>query len=278
LKRFFQPKLKVVSFKHGYDEAFQKQNGFDHTKLKKDLFYRAMKWSSGVVDQSVAISEGLGSFLVKGGIVPDSKLEVIHYGFDYSHITIDPTYDQKYRYASNQLVIIGRLVTVKQHDKVIELLPDIHKVLPDLSLVIVGAGEKEEYLKQLVKQLQLTDIVHFEGFKTNTHDYIAASDIMLVPSSAEGFGAVILEGWNNKKPVIAFNVPAPNEIIIHEKNGLLIKPFDAQELKEGILRLLQDKSLTKQFGENGYQLLQEKFSLNAMISKTVRIYERVLTT
>lgn len=276
IRKFLQPRMKLVSVKHGYDEGFQKRYGFDHTKLTKDTFYKIAKFSNKYMVQSAAISHGLEELLTRGNLIDPAKIQTIHYGFDFSKAVVDKNASARYRLSSNQLVIVGRLIPVKQHHLVIELLPEIKKVVPDIKLVLVGTGDEEKKLQDLVEQLGVTDCVHFAGFQTNIHDYIYHSDISLVPSSAEGFGVVILEAWHNIKPVIAFDVPAPNEIIEDGKDGFLVKPFDKKELLDRILLLLQNKTLAEEMGQAGYNKLQQYFTMDVMLEKTLAMYQRAL--
>ena len=194
--------------------------------------------------QSAAISYGLADLLSKGNLIDPSRIQTIHYGFDFSKAVVQKDAADKFRLSNNQMVIVGRLIPVKQHHLVIELLPQIRQQFPDVKLVLVGTGDEEQNLRDLAGELGVKDCVHFAGFQTNIHDYIYHSDISLVPSSAEGFGVVILEAWHNAKPVIAFDVPAPNEIIEDGKDGFLVKPFDKNELLDRILLLLQNKKLS----------------------------------
>ena len=275
VKLLYRPKAKIVSLKHGFGKGGQTSYRFDIAP-PKDNYYYISRFANRFMDRTAAISEGLAERLKKGKLTDPAKLEVIHYGFDFSGIQIDPKAAAKYRYSNNQLVIVGRLIGVKQHHLVINELPEIRKVIPDIKLVLVGNGMLEDELKALVAEKGLEDVVVFEGFKRNIHDYIAASDVSILPSSAEGFGIVILEAWHNRKPVIAFDVPAPNEIIRDKVDGLLIPPFDGTKLREGIIMLLQDKEKAIQMGNAAYQRLQQTFALDVMLDKTVKWYQRAL--
>lgn len=275
VKLLYRPKAKIVSLKHGFGKGGQTSYRFDIAP-PKDNYYYISRFANRFMDRAGAISEGLAGRLIKGKLTDPDKLEVIHYGFDFSGIQIDLEANKKYRYSENQLVIVGRLIGVKQHHLVINELPEIRKVIPDIKLVLVGNGMLEEELKALVREKDLEDVVIFEGFRRNIHDYIAASDVSILPSSAEGFGIVILEAWHNKVPVIAFDVPAPNEIIRDGVDGLLIPPFDGDKLREGIIALLQDKETTRKMGDAAFQRLQETFALDVMLDKTVNWYNRAL--
>jgi glycosyltransferase involved in cell wall biosynthesis len=118
--------------------------------------------------------------------------------------------------------------------------------------------------------------VVFTGFSTNIHNYLKCSDLEILPSSAEGFGIVILEAWHSEIPVIAFDVPAPNEIITDGEDGYLIPPFDKEILKEKIIYLLKNKDIAKNMGKAGKKKLETQYTMEIMLSKTIAMYKRVL--
>lgn len=275
LRSFTKLPFKLVSVKHGYDEGFQKRNGFDHKRLTKDRFFRISKYANSKMDRSAAISEGLADLLVKGSLIPRDKMDVIHYGFDFKDKKLSANISI-YRYGHPQLIIVGRLIPVKQHSLVIQVLPALIKKYPELKLVLVGAGELEEPLKKQVQENNLGEAVIFAGFQSDIHDFIAASDLMLVPSSAEGFGVVILESWHNKVPVIAFDVAAPNEIIDDGVNGFLVKPFDMNKMAEKIMQLLDQPDMCRQLGQAGFDKLQQTFTMDVMVNKTIALYKKAM--
>lgn len=277
VKKIYNSRAKFIGVYHGFDEAILQDGGFDPQKIKKNAYYYISRFSSKQHDYCACISYGLEHFLLGAGIVPQGKLRVIQYGFDFSGVEHSENYLQ-YRYSDSQLVIVGRLVQYKQQHMVIEVFPELKKQFPNIKLVLVGDGEMKEQLQTRVKNLGLSDHVTFAGFVTNTHDYIAASDIMLVPSRSEGFGIVLLEGWHNKKPLVAFDVPAPNEIIISGENGFLIPPFDLHSLAEHIAKLLSQPQLAKRMGQNGYDRLNTQFTTQRMLENTIDMYNAVLQT
>ena len=94
---------------------------------------------------------------------------------------------------------------------------------------------------------------------------------MIIPSSAEGFGLVVLESWFHAKPVIAFDVPAINEIIDHKKNGLLVKPFSRANLVKAIKSLLKDKDMLCKFGKAGQEKQKNIYDIKIMAKKTLSV-------
>lgn len=277
VKKFLIPSLKLVSVKHGYDEKYQQKYGFDPKYLKKDIFSILTKWSSAYMDKVVSISYGLQNLLVKGGLASSEKTMVIPYGFDFDDI-VEQTKPGELRYGDPQIIIAGRLVPVKQHHLVLKIMPQLIKNFPNIQLVIVGAGPIEDELKQMSHDLNIDDHIRWEGFRSNMHDYIRDSDLMVLPSSAEGFGLVVLEAWQHEKPVMAFDVPAPNEIISDKENGRLVKPFDTQSLFDAINEVLSDTIMLEAMGKQGYLTLKEKYSLNAMCDETIHLYKHIIAS
>lgn len=275
IKRWFMPGLKIVSTKHGYGETFQQKYGLNPLKLNKDLRYRLTKWAAASSDRIVSISQGLHDFYTGGGMVESEKALVIPYGFNFDDV-VERTQSGDLRFGEQQIVIVGRLVSVKQHNLVLSIMPALVARFPFLQLVNVGAGPLEQELKRESEVLGIQQYVRWEGFQNSVHDYVRDSDIMVLPSSAEGFGLVILEAWHHSKAVVAFDVPAPNEIICHGRTGCLVKPFDTNELFEAICNLFSQPHEMQRMGEAGNEVLKAKYSLASMTAKTLGLYEQVV--
>lgn len=278
-KRFLVPDARLISMVHGHDGgtvSFQQNPGFDLRFSKRDLFYGLSKLSAAYADHVIAISKGLGDFLVKAGIVPAAKMQVIPYGADFSAAEYGP--EGRFRRSGRQLVIVGRLVPYKGHSYVLGIMKDLLSEFPDVSLVIVGAGTMKAALQKTARRLGISDHVHFEGFQLNVHNYFRDSDVAIVPSVCEGFGMTALEAWHNKLPVVAFDVPALNEIIVDGVNGYLVPPFDSDILRERVARLLINPALREEMGSRGHTRLKEVYSIARMADATLSAYQEVLTS
>ena len=275
VKCLFLPKLRLVSVKHGYEEAYQTRHGLDPSHVRLSLSFLAHRGSARYADAVISISSALASFYVMTNMVHQDKMLTIPYGFDFSKIKSDPTLE-KYRFSPLQLVVVGRLVPVKQHHVFLPVLAKLVEKFSTLSVVMVGDGPCREALLLQTKHLNLCQHVHWVGFKNNAHDYIQGSDLMVVPSSAEGFGLVVLEGWYHKKTVVAFDVPALNEIIVSEKDGILVKPFNTDELFDALCHLLENDERRQELGAAGHKKLLNDYTLESMIERTIAVYETVV--
>lgn len=275
IKTFLNRKLKVVSTKHNYDEGYMNQFGFDPKGLKWTQRYYFLSYlAEKKMDFSITISEGLYNLYDKGKITPKDRLRAIPYGFDLPDF--DPPETSDCRLAPQQLIIVGRLLPLKGHKFVINIMPLLLKVFPELKLVIVGDGEEKENLRKLVASKELQEQVVFAGYQKNVLEWMNYSDIVLIPSTSEGFGIVILEANNSRTPVIAFDVPAPNEIVIHGETGLLVPPFDLEILEEEILHLLRHPEKGNMMAEKAYDRLKSYFTSDRMTREIIEVYRQVL--
>ena len=263
----------IVSTKHGYDELFISKYGFDGTKVKHNLYYKLCKLSEKKIDNTFAVSNGLKQLFIDSGISNPEKIRTIHHGFDLPGI--ENKVNSEYRFSTNQLILLGRIIPFKGHMMALKALVEIKKEITDFKLIIIGHGDKEliDKLKGFIKENNLTENVEFLGYKSNVYDYLVNSDVMLVPSIAEGFGLVFLEAMNANLPIVGFNVPATNEIVKHEKTGVLIDSYDTKQMAESIIELMNNKLLREKLSNGAKERLLSYFCLDRMVTETIQFYK-----
>jgi glycosyltransferase involved in cell wall biosynthesis len=271
-KLLFNRKLKIVSTKHGYEEAFMMEHGLDHTKINKNFYYFSAYFAEKLINRSYAISKSLRSLYIKSRICNSTKLDLIYTGFDYPTISLSETK----RYSNCQLVIAARLTKLKGHIFAFNALKILKLKFPDIVLLVIGTGKLQDELKRKAEELGIEKNVIFLGFQKNPREWMAVSDVVIFPSIAEGFGLVAIEAFSVKKPVVAFDVPAINEIVIHNETGLLAKPLDSQNLAENIESLLTDPNLRKLLTDKAFQSLTCFFNQRRMMEELEGFYKRVI--
>lgn len=108
---------------------------------------------------------------------------------------------------------LARLVKNKDHESLLKAFALIKPYCPDAKLVIMGAGELEQHLKQHAKSLSLDKDIVFTGFIKNGFSYMKAFDCFVLSSIQEAFGLVLLEAMIAKLPVIATRVNGIPEVV-----------------------------------------------------------------
>lgn len=275
IKKFFLPELVVVSTKHGYEESYNNDYGFDPAFVKKNLYYRLSRFSEQMVNRSFAISDGLRNFFVQAGISEATRLDRIHYGFDMNYNVSDSD-ESTYRLSTPQLVLAGRLVGFKGHRYALEALLLLKYKYPLIKLLIIGVGELEQTLKEKVEELQLQEHVIFLGFQSSVQAYMQHSDVVLIPSIAEGFGVVFLEAINQQKAIAAFDVAAGNEILGNDYVHLLTKPFDVSAYAATIDKMLTQPEYIKDPIIRAKERLLDYFTIDRMVTEITQFYKLVM--
>lgn len=174
-------------------------------------------------------------------------------------------------------VMVARMHPVKNHKTLIEAFKLLKNKYNDVKLLLVGDGELETEIKALVDKMGLVDSIIFAGYRDNTLDYYNAANISILTSFSEGGTPplVILEGGLVKRSVIASRV-GDLEDIINNKVGLLVDPKSPQDVFEKMEYAYLNKSEVNNMGQELYNLVVSKFSLERFWSNYKNIYNNIL--
>jgi phosphatidylinositol alpha-1,6-mannosyltransferase len=147
-------------------------------------------------------------------------------------------------------------------DKVIELLPEIQKQVPDIHYMIVGDGSDLNRHKELAERLGVAERVSFMGFLEDEalHACYRDADLFVMPSTGEGFGFVFLEAMQYGKPVVAAACTAVPEVVVDGVSGVLVERNNPAQLLDAIIRLCRDRSLRERMGTAGRERLYQHFT------------------
>jgi len=147
------------------------------------------------------------------------------------------------------------------------LLLSIKKIIAKipLKLYIGGDGELLEYYQGLVKDNGLEKVVFFLGRLTDEQviAYFNSCDVFTLPSisaAQEGFGLVAVEAMACKKPLIVSEIVGTAKDVKEHQAGIVIPPKDVDALAQALEYILTNKSKAQEMGNNGYQLVINKYN------------------
>jgi len=225
-------------------------------------------------DETICVSNAVRETLVDHYLYPDDKITTIHNGVDLNHygrrversngvretLKISPQDDL--------LVCVSRLDRVKTVDLLLRALAIVCKEHPSCKCVIVGDGELNNALRSMSMELGLSPSVIFVGHAQDVRPYLAAGDIFVLPSSRiEGLPLVLLEAMASGLPCIAADVGGNKEVVLHERNGLIVRPGSVNELARAITYLLSHKQQRVEMGANGRETVQAHFDIEGTMTK-----------
>jgi GalNAc-alpha-(1->4)-GalNAc-alpha-(1->3)-diNAcBac-PP-undecaprenol alpha-1,4-N-acetyl-D-galactosaminyltransferase len=212
----------------------------------------------------------------KGVIAQTEKAKQIYTSFyRHSNITVIGNPIRKIQIGEeviereNIVLMVGRLISSKHQDKLIELFVKINN--PEWKLVIVGYDHLKQNhllrLQELVKELGAEDRIVLAGKQSNVERYYLQSKIFAFTSSSEGFPNVIGEAMSAGLPVVSFDcVAGPSEMIADNENGFLIPLFDYDLFQIKLSSLMEDNATRLDFGLNAEKSIQ-MFSVESIGEK-----------
>ena len=109
----------------------------------------------------------------------------------------------KYNWQDKTVIAhVGRFTEAKNHLRLLEIFSQIRKYLNNAILVLLGDGELENSVREKVKELNLTQYVHFMGNHADVNRWYQAFDLFLMPSIWEGLPVVAIEAQTASLPCI----------------------------------------------------------------------------
>ncbi len=146
-----------------------------------------------------------------------------------------------------------------------------HKDLNGYRFIFVGGGTLLDKLKERAKG---RDNIIFKGWldSDKVAELYKSSDVLILPSYAEGFANVISEALNYRMPIISTNVGGVSESVKENYNGFLIEPKNSFQLYKSIRRLGDSRELRELFSKNSEKILIKNHSINRNCNKLFRLF------
>lgn len=209
--------------------------------------------------------------------VQSRAVEVIPTGVEFHPLVVDRA-RARARYGlppeSPILVYVGRLAREKNLNLLLEMLPPVHRQVPDILLWLVGGGNAEEFLRRQVQQRGLLQTVRLQGRVPHEHisEVYSAADLFVFPSVTETQGLVLWEAQAHGLPCVVVNEGGGPESVRDGVDGILV-PNNAEAFAQAVIRLLQDESLRQQMGQNA--LRAPRRTPREMAQQVLEVYRRV---
>jgi L-malate glycosyltransferase len=245
--------------------------------LREDKHHVAYRLMSRFPDRVFAVSEEVRQHCVVVDRIDASRVQTIYNGID---VTLwDATSKPPKRAGELVVATVGNIRRVKGHDIFIKAAASIVSRFPNVSFSIAGDVLEPAYfaeLQELVRDLGLSNHLHFAGGVTNLNEYLSAADIFVLPSRSEGFSNAIVEAMAASLPVVATDVGGNAEAVQDGVSGLIVPSEDPQGLAVAITRLLSNPSMALEMGAAGRKLAAEKFTTDAMMRQVTLVYATLL--
>ena len=169
------------------------------------------------------------------------------------------------------VVGLGRLVPIKGFDLLVRALPAVAEQVPSARVLLVGDGAERQRLEAVAASLDVTRQLRLAGETLDVAAYLAAADVVAVPSRNEGMGRVIVEAMALGLPVVATAVGGIPDVVTDGECGRLIAPEDVDALSAALIELGRDPALRRKLGEAAVRRA-EAFSTSVAREKLLAVY------
>ncbi len=252
----------------------------DHD-LSRRIWERKRKSWAGVPFVVVATSHWLADMARSSSLFKDQRIEVIPNGIDADKFK--PLDKQVARAAyglphDKHLILFSAFNAATDERKGNQFLV---KALEKMAmagwgqtteLVIIGASAPENPPDLGMK-------VHYMG---RLHDEISqvvlysAADVTVAPSMQENLSNTVMESLACGTPVVAFDIGGMPDMIAHQVNGYLAKPFDSDELAGGIMWVLENNDRRDMISQRARQMAVERYALKSVANQYLALYQDIL--
>ncbi len=269
--------------------------GFAYKVLTRLFYNKAFK--------IVCVSEASAKDLTDSFGVKKEKIKVIYNPLNIAQIKQESKKDLPAEcreiFEKPVIINVGKFTKGKNHLSLIKVFAEVKKEISQAQLVILGTGESEQELKQLIKDLKLQDSVHLLGWQDNPFKFLARAKVFVSASLREGLPYGILEAMACGLPVVSADCQSgPKEILAPETDiqkeikdieyarfGVLTPSIGAKDnikeglaageemLKQAVIKILTDEGLRLSLSEKS-RARADCFDIKNIIKQWEFLYAR----
>lgn len=175
------------------------------------------------------------------------------------------------------MLFIGRLIYDKGIYELAEAFKIIAKRYYDIDLILIGEEIEKEKLVVKFRDYRILNRVIFKGLVPyrDVAKYMGVSNLLVLPTWAEGLPNVVMEAMATGLPVVATDVGGIPEILENEVTGLSVPAKNVEKLTEAIIRMIEDRELRERCIKNAKKLIYENFDVRKNVNKLYEILQEV---
>ncbi|CAN5584751.1 glycosyltransferase family 4 protein [soil metagenome] len=228
---------------------------------------------------TIVMTHSEAHFVTSLGICPES-VTISGVGINLDEVSggDGERFRHKYGIEGGLVGTAGAVAFDKGSKDLVMAVMDLRRRGHDVKLALAGPRlqQFDEWFANL--GTGTTHGIHLLGFipPDEKRDMLAALDVLTMPSRTESFGIAYLEGWANRKPVLAAIAGAVPELVRENENGILVEFGAVAEIASGILHLLSSPATAEKLGDAGYALTTSCYTWPMVLKRVRTAYSRAL--
>ena len=247
--------------------------------LANAAFGAAERFAGKFTTHFVSVADAMTRQYLAAGIGRPGQYTRVLSGFPlepYLAAADDPAWRARWKLAPDDFVIgmISRLFTLKGHDDLIDIAPDLVRQCPRARFLLVGGGEWRERLQARVRAAGLENKFVFTGLvaPAEVPRCVGIMDALVHLSRREGLARALPQALAAGRPVVAYDCDGAGEVCLENETGFLVQPGDLAALRDRLLRLAGDPALREQLGRRGREFVRQRFSVETMVDELYVLY------
>jgi len=280
----------VAAFLSGTPNRFHTFTGqiWVHYRGMSRIIFKKIDWIIVKIATKVfSDSPSQMEFLIKQGICSADEISVLGpgsiSGVDLLRFKANPGKRSSFRKklgADNSTCVflfLGRLCKDKGLFDLLYAYSMLHLKEKNIALWIVGPDEEQIESKVGKLEVLTNNGVMWLGSTLSPESYMAAADILILPSYREGFGLVIIEAAACCLTTVAYRIDGVSDAIIEDETGLLCTLGDIEELESAMTNLIKNQVYRSELGKRAHSYVANKFSSAIVTSAWIEFYGQLQT-
>jgi len=262
---------------HGRDVSDLDGSNITYQRVRR--FYRPF------VSYYLALSRDLADYLTKAIHIPENRMLQVYNGVDSVKFHPGSTGLRDagcpFTRPAHWLVgTVGRMQAVKDQPTLVRAFIRALEIAPSLKhslrLALIGDGPLLAECQQLLLEAGAIELAWLPGERADIPEIMRGLDCFVLPSLAEGVSNTILEAMSSGLPVIATDVGGNTELVSSGLTGYIIPAADHEAMAERIVFLANQHDIARNMGNAGRELVERKFSMDAMVAAYQGLYDNLL--
>lgn len=192
---------------------------------------------------------------------------------------IEALFAEKSKNERVSILWAGRFLDWKHPEAAVLLAEQLRADGYEFELNIIGSGDLEQQLRDMISEKQLSEMVHMLGSMKpeEVRRHMERADIFLFTSDFnEGWGAVLNEAMNSGCAVVASHAIGSVPFLVkHRENGVIYRNGDQEALHAEVRALLDDPQMRKSYGANAYKTILETWNAEVAAKRLIKMVEEI---
>ena len=255
------------------------RRSLSHFKRHHPVLRFVERVANGLTDAVVANSRAVREDTLVSEGVAANRIEVIYNGLDPSRFDVAPAEDLRARLAVGAgpvVLVVANLIPYKGHTYFLNAWTLIRDRHPSAVALLCGEGPARAHLEAEAARLHVASSIRFLGRRSDVPALLTIADVLVHPSTEEGFCNALLEAMAAGRPVVATDVGGTAEAVVSGETGWIVPARDAARLASATVEILERPDRGRSLGEAGRRRVQARFDRRVMVTGYEELYDRLL--